>query len=181
MIHQIRPGTAVLLVVDIQERLLPAIDQGDAYLAGARRMVEACKVLDVPMLVTEQYPAGLGNTCPDLKVALGDAPVVTKLRFSACVEETLERLREHNRPHVIVVGIEAHVCVLQSVLDLLRAGFVPYVCADAVGSRRPLDREVALDRLRHAGGIITTTESVTLEMLGEAGTDLFKRILPIIK
>jgi nicotinamidase-related amidase len=79
------------------------------------------------------------------------------------------------------VGIEAHVCVLQTTLDLLRLGYVPYLCADAVGSRRPHDRDMAIERMRHAGAIVTTTESVTLETLGQAGTDAFKRILKIIK
>ena len=93
----------------------------------------------------------------------------------------LSRLAELARPHVIVTGIEAHVCVQQTVLDLLRTGHLPYLCVDAVGSRRPLDRDTAIQRMRQAGAVITTTESVIFELLGEAGTEQFKRILKIVK
>jgi nicotinamidase-related amidase len=177
----IQSETAVLLVVDVQDRLLPAIHQAEAVVEACRRMIEACRVLSVPMVVTEQYPEGLGPTCETLRHCLGDAPVLTKVRFSACVESVVARLAEHARPHVIVVGIEAHVCVQQTVLDLLRLGYTPYLCADAAGSRRPLDRDTAIERMRQAGAIVTTTESVTFELTGQAATDAFKRILKIVK
>jgi len=177
----IQPETAILLVVDMQDRLLPAIHHADQCVEACRRMIEAAHVLELPIVVTEQYPDGLGPTCATLRQCLGDTEIITKTRFSSCVEAVVECLCERDRPHVIVVGIEAHVCVLQSVLDLLRLGYTPYLCADATGSRRPLDRDTAIARMRRAGAIVTTTESVTLEMLGQAGTDTFKRILEIIK
>ena len=177
----IQPETAILLVVDVQDRLLPAIHEADRCVEACRRMIEAAKVLDLPITVTEPYPAGLGPTCPTLKQCLGDAPLFTKTRFGACVEPVIEHLRQQDRPHVIVVGIEAHVCVMQTVLDLLRLGYIPFLCADAVSSRRPLDRDTAIARMRDGGAIVTTTESVTFELLGQAGTDTFKRILGIVK
>jgi nicotinamidase-related amidase len=177
----IQPETAVLLVVDVQDRLRPAIQQAEAVVEACRRMIEAAHVLGVPMLATEQYPQGLGSTCETLRECLGDAPVFTKVRFSACVEPVIARLSELGRPHVIAIGIEAHVCVQQTVLDLLRLGYAPYLCADAVGSRRPLDRDTAIERMRQAGAIVTTTESVTFELAGQAATDAFKHILKIVK
>ena len=177
----IQPETATLLVVDLQDKLLPVIHDADACVENARRMIAAARVLGLPIVVTEQYPQGIGHTCPTIRDALGEVPVITKTRFSACVEPTVERLREQDRPHLIVVGIETHVCVQQTVLDLLRLGYTPYLCADAVGSRRPLDRDTAIARMRQAGAIVTTTESITLELLADAGADAFKPILKIIK
>ena len=177
----IQPDTAVLLVVDMQDRLLPAIHEADRCVEASRKMIESARVLGVPMLVTEQYPAGIGHTCSTLCERLRDVEVIEKVRFSACVEAVVAHLGELGRADVIIVGIEAHVCVQQTVLDLLRLGYRPYLCADAVGSRRPIDRDTAIERMRQAGAIITTTESVTFELLGQAGTDQFKRILPIIK
>jgi len=177
----IQPDTTVLLVVDFQDRLLPAIHEGESCVAAARRMIEAARVLGLPTLCTEQYPAGLGRTCPAIRDSLGEVGVFEKTRFSGCVETVVDRLRELDRSNVVVVGIEAHVCVQQTVLDLLRLGFVPFVCADGVSSRRPLDRDVALGRMDRAGAIITTTESVIFELLGEAATELFKQVLKIVK
>jgi len=179
--ERICPQDSVLFVVDYQDKLLPAIHDADRWVEAARRMIEAAKVLDVPILLTEQYPPGLGRTCSALSEALGDVQPIEKTLFSACVPAVVDRLRELARPNVIVVGIEAHVCVQQTVLDLLRAGYTVYLCADAVGSRRPLDRDTAIDRCRQGGAIVTTTESATFELLGEAGTEQFKRILKIVK
>ncbi len=177
----LRVETAVLLVVDVQERLLPAIHEGDQVLEAARRMVLAAEVLGVPTVLTKQYAAGLGPTCAGLRECLRDVEPVEKTRFSACVVGVLNRLASLGRPHVVVVGIEAHVCVQQTVLDLLRLGYLPYLCADAVGSRRPVDRDTAIVRMRRAGAIVTTTESVIFELLGEAGTEVFKKVLKIVK
>lgn len=177
----LRPETSVLLIVDIQERLLPAIHEGQRVLEAARRLVSAGGIVGCPVVATEQYPAGLGPTCAALREDLAGVPMVEKTRFSACVDPVVDRLRELNRPNVLVVGIEAHVCVQQTVLDLLRMGYLPFVCADAVSSRRPMDCGVALDRMRQAGAVVTTTESAIFEMTREAGTDVFKRILKVVK
>lgn len=178
---RLQPDKSALLVIDLQERLLPAIDGANACVAAAVRMIEAAGVLGVPLLATEQYPAGLGRTCPPVLAALGQTSIVEKMKFSACVEGVTARLAELRPAVVVVVGIEAHVCVQQTVLDLLRLGYGVWVCADAVSSRRPLDRQVALDRMRQAGAIVTTTESVIFELTDEAGTEKFKRILKIVK
>lgn len=179
--RQMSPDNTALLVVDVQDKLLPAIHEAETCVEACQRMVRAAQVLEVPVIVTEQYPAGLGRTCAALLSLLAGIPIIEKTRFSACVDATINRLREVNRPHVVVVGIEAHVCVQQSVLDLLRLGHVPYVCRDAVASRRPLDRDTAIERMRQAGAVVTTTESAIFELLGRAGTEAFKRVLAIVK
>lgn len=175
------PQNTVLLVIDLQEKLLPAMHDAETCIQSARKMIESANVLAVPVLVTEQYPAGLGSTCAAIREALGQSPITAKMEFSGCVEPIVTRLAQLGRPHVIVIGIEAHVCVQQTTLDLVRLGYVPYICADAVTSRRPLDRDTALVRMRQAGAVVTTTESVIFELLGQAGTDAFKKILRIVK
>jgi nicotinamidase-related amidase len=174
-------SSAALLVVDFQEKLLPAIDRGQAVVEAALRMIQAARVLGVPTLLTEQYPRGLGPTVAAVREALGQRPAIEKTRFSACVEAVMAELRPMGRRNVIVAGIETHVCVQQSVLDLLRAGYLPYVCADATGSRRALDHQVALDRMRQAGAVVTTVESAIFELLGEAGGEQFKQVLRIVR
>ncbi|HSW44123.1 MAG TPA: hydrolase [Phycisphaerae bacterium] len=181
VLNHLRPDNSVLLVVDVQEKLLPAIHEADSVVEYARRMIEAAKVLSVPILAAEQYPQGLGPTCATLREAFAPVKPVEKTLFSGCVAGITEGLKELGRPNVIVVGIEAHVCVQQTVLDLLRLGYTPFVCADAVGSRRPLDRDTAVARMRQGGAVVTTTESATFELLGEACTDAFKKILKIVK
>lgn len=176
---------AILLVIDLQEKLLPAIHQADACVAAAGRLIRGCQALGVPVIATEQYPAGLGPTCQNVRELLGTEAPIEKLLFSAYVQGVRDaiaaRAGASSRAQVIVTGTEAHVCVQQTVLDLLRDGKDVWVCADAVSSRRPFDCEIALQRMRQAGAVITTTESVLFELLGQAGTDDFKRILKIVK
>ncbi len=175
------PANAALLVVDYQDKLLPAIHEADKAVEAGRRMIEAAKVLSVPILGTEQYPAGLGGTCGIIAQAMHGWPIFQKTRFSGCVPAVMEEIARLNRPDIVVVGIEAHVCVLQTVLDLLRAAKRTIVCADAISSRRPLDRDIAITRMRDCGAVVTTTESVTFEWLSEANTDQFRRVLKIVK
>jgi nicotinamidase-related amidase len=178
---QLQPDNTLLLVVDLQDKLLPAMHEAQACIAAARKLIDAAKVLKLPILATEQYPAGLGKTTAEIATALGDAPIYEKTRFSACVEPVLQRIAELRRPNILIAGIEAHVCVQQTVLDLLRLGQLPCVCADAITSRRPLDRDIAIARMRQAGAIITTVESAIFELLGQASGDSFKQILRIVK
>lgn len=179
--NRLVPEDAILLVVDYQDRLLPAIDEADPCVAAARKLIQAARVLNIPMLVTEQYPAGLGRTCATLLEELDGVPVISKNQFSACVPEVLSQLQERARPNVIVIGIEAHVCVQQTVLDLLRLGYTVHLCGDAISSRRSQDRKLAIERMRQAGAVVTTTESCIFELLGQAGTDAFRSILRIVK
>ena len=181
LLAKLSASDAVLLVIDVQERLLPAMHQPEECLRTVRKLIESARVLKVPFVVTEQYPTGLGRTCTAVWQSLSDVTPVEKMNFSACVAATMDRLRQLGRKQVLVAGIETHVCVQQTVLDLLREGYQPWVCADAVSSRRTYDRDIALSRMQQAGAIVTTAESAVFELLGAAGTEPFKQILKIIK
>ncbi len=175
---------AQVLVVDIQEKLLPFIHEHESVVAGAVRMIRAAAVLEMPVLLSEQYPQGLGETTPAVKDAVAEveAERAEKMTFSFCADETCrKKLSAVMRPQVLLVGIEAHVCVYQTALDLLEMQMTPVLLADAVGSRRLLDYQVALDGLRAAGAVVTTTESAIFQLLHESGTQMFKQILPLVK
>ncbi len=166
----------------MQEKLLPHIHEHEQVRDQCAKLLDAAKLLDVPVCVTEQYRKGLGDTVAELAGRVDDTVCRhEKLVFSACLEPIRAELASYGSRCVIVCGIEAHVCVLQTCLDLLSVGFVPFVATDAVGSRRPGDRDAALARMSQAGVVPTTVESAILEMVHEAGTDRFKAVLPIIK
>jgi nicotinamidase-related amidase len=170
-----------LLIVDVQEKLVPLISNADRMLTNCRRLIDGAKILGVPVFATEQYPKGLGHTVPEIRTTLEAVP--EKLLFSCAeilnwgtaAEQTDDRFQ------VVVAGIESHVCVLQTVLDLLAQGYQIYVPADAVGSRGELDRTIALDRMASSGATITTTESVLFEWCERSGTPEFKQISQLIK
>lgn len=172
---------ARLLIVDVQEKLMPAIPVADQLVSHCKKLIEGAKALGIPIAGTEQYPKGLGKTVPALAGHLGAMP--EKVRFS-CAEALgwqpaamdLER-----RDQIIVAGIEAHVCVLQTVLDLLAIGFRVYVPADAVASRKKLDWKIALGRMASLGAVITTTESVLFECCETAAAPEFKTISRLVK
>ncbi|NHI01422.1 hydrolase [Oceanimonas sp. MB9] len=169
------PEKAALLVIDIQEKLVPAIHDSNGLAARAGWLIEACQVLGTPTLFTEQYPRGLGHTLPALTALVKQPEVVDKVHFSAvaggCVPEHWQ-----DRSQIIVCGMETHVCVLQTVLELLQAGKAVFVVADAVGSRSEEDRRLGLERMRSAGAHIVSREMVVFELMQQAGTDTFKAI-----
>lgn len=170
-----------LLIVDVQQKLVPLIDRAETMIAGCAKLIRGAEILGVPVFATEQYPQGLGETVPELAELLGDR--AQKLRFS-CAEAlqwpgAAEDLQE--RDQVVVAGIETHVCVQQTVLDLLAIGYRVYVPADAVASRGQIDWEFALRRMADSGATITTAESVLFEWAEIAGTPEFKQISRLVK
>jgi nicotinamidase-related amidase len=167
---------SVLLVVDVQQRLLPAIHDGPQVLANCLWLIRLAQRLQVPAVASEHYPRGLGRSIPAVRQLLPPTAFVEKVFFSCVAGEVLERLPEYDREQWVVAGTEAHVCVLQTVLDLCAAGKKAFVVADAVGSRRPLDRDLALDRMGRNGAQIVSREMVAFEWLKRAGTDLFREI-----
>ena len=181
--NKLNADDCLLFVIDLQAKLLPAIDQADAVVEGCRLMIRAAGVFDMPILLTEQYRKGLGPTVPPIWELLEPAGVtpIDKVLFSGYTPEIREALQGAGRNQIIVIGIESHVCVQQTVLDLLRVDYQVWVCADAVGSRRPVDRVMALHRMRQAGAFVTTAESAIFELTRQAGTDRFKQILEIVK
>ena len=171
---------SVLVVVDVQERI-NAVMADQAHLARIAALVEACTLLGVPVVATEQYPKGLGPTVSELAQRLPGPPLV-KDTFSCAREPTVRTaLEATGRRQAIVVGIEAHVCVLQTAIDLAAAGFQVHVPHDAVSSRRAVDKEWALERMAAAGVAVTTTESALFELLERCGTDDFKAVSRMIR
>ena len=170
---------AVLLLVDLQERLVPVIHDGEIMVSRAVRLADAARLLDVPVRVTEQYPAGLGPTV----AALAPYPqaVLAKTTFSAAEAPGFPGFLPGGAGEVIVAGCEAHVCVLQTVLGLLGSGHRVAVAADAVGSRDPADREVAVARARQHGAEIVTSEMVLFEWLRDSRHPKFREVQELLK
>jgi nicotinamidase-related amidase len=167
---------STLLVVDIQERLLPHIHEGQTVLDNAVWLVKVAQRLGVPVMVSEQYPKGIGPTVAVLRGLTFPENVAEKLHFSCVAAKCLDRLPGAERPQIVVAGTESHVCVLQTVLDLRAQGKEVFVVADAVGSRKPSDKELALARMRGHGIEIVSREMVAFEWLKQAGTDAFREV-----
>ena len=171
---------SALLVVDAQVKLLEIIPQRARIVWNIRRLLDAANALRVPVAATEQYPDRLSPTVPELRERIGSAP--NKMCFSACVcGEIFEAWRADSRSRVLLCGIESHVCILQTALDLAAAGFEPYVAVDAVGSRYAIDYEIALRRMESSGVILTTTETAMFEWCRTADRPEFKKISALAK
>lgn len=170
-----------LLVVDVQTKLLPLIPRAAEVIDATRLLLEVAGLVGVPALATEQYPQGLGPTAPEIADLLpGERPA--KQDFSCCAApEVGLRLRELNRPAVLLAGIETNVCVLQTALDLCADGFEVAVAADAVGARYSLDHDLALRRMERAGVLLTTAETAVFEWLGTAAAPQFKTVSRLIR
>lgn len=179
---RLRRSATALLAVDIQEKLLPAIFERERVVAEALRLIRGARVLGLPVFATEQYRKGLGATVPAVAEAILAFAPFEKLTFSACgLPELLNAFRAHGITDVLICGIEAHVCVCQTALDLREAGFRACVVADAVSSRTAENWRLGLDRMRQAGVTIASTEMVLFELLERAGTDEFKAILALVR
>jgi nicotinamidase-related amidase len=176
-----QPANAALLVVDMQVRLLGVVPSAVRITWNCRRLMDGAQVFAIPLAATEQNPAKLGATVAELTERLWGPPPA-KLAFS-CGErgEIFNEWHAAGRNRVLVCGIETHVCVQQTVLDLLAAGYMPFVAADAVGARSAIDHDIALRRMENAGAVITTTESALFEWCGVAGTDQFRQISALAK
>ncbi len=173
---------SALLVIDVQERLNPAMHDSEGVIANIARLVKAATTLDVPVLASEQYPKGLGHTVAPLATLMADETVAEKMSFSCMADEGYrQRFDALNRPHAIICGIEAHVCVLQTAIELLERGKSVFVVADGTSSRTQANHTAALKRIGRAGAEIVTTEMVLFEWLRRAGTPEFKTISQLVK
>ena len=172
-----REHTAAL-IVDFQERLVPAIADHEALMERVRILLRGLKALEIPMIVTQQYTKGLGMSVPEVWEASGETEYLDKISFSAL--EVAEP-KIHDKKYILVCGMEAHCCVLQTVIDLAGAGYVPVLVTDCIGSRRESDREMAIRRAEQEGAVLTSSEAILFELLKEAGTPLSKAILNIVK
>ena len=175
-----------LLLIDIQDRLAPHVSAGEAITANCTRLAQYARRLDVPITVTEHYPKGLGETAAPIRTAIGnEVPALPKITFSAwqdgAIRERIERFRAAGRTQVIVAGMEAHVCVCQTTLDIISAGLDVFLVADAVGSRATEVCALALSRLERAGARLVAHEMVAFEWLGRGDTKEFKDLIEVIK
>jgi nicotinamidase-related amidase len=174
---------AALAVIDLQEAFRPMIADFAALTQRIAVTVQACRVLEVPVIVTEQYPKGLGRTVSEIAehLSAGTTPL-EKLTFSACgVQEFDVQLREHHAEQVIICGIEAHICVSQTAHDLLQLGYQVHLLSDAVAARLPHNCEVAIQKLTGNGAINSSVEMALFELCGGAGTPEFKQVQQLVK
>ncbi len=176
----VRRSDCVLLVIDVQGRLIDTIAEHEATVENIKALIGAARVLDVPVITTQQE--NLGEIVPELKDPLSTSPNFRKLSFSCCADSVFMRmLHEARRKTVIACGIETHICVLQTVLDLLTLGYHVLLVRDGTSSHALIDRETAIERMRSAGAMIGTTEAAIYELTEKAGTDQFRKILEIVK
>jgi nicotinamidase-related amidase len=174
-------NAAALAVIDIQERLTPVMWNFAPVEKYSRAMILAARELGLPVLATEQYPKGLGAMIPSIREALGHAPLV-KMHFSCgCDEGFKKALAATGKKQVIVVGIESHVCVFQTVRDLLAQDYQVFVCGDAVTSRFEEHRRLAIEQMRDLGAVITSTETCIFDLLHVAGTPEFKKVSALVR
>ena len=177
---------SALVVIDMQERLMPVIAEGEAVTRAAGVLIEASRQLEVPVIVTEQYPKGLGSTVDTIAGRLpNDATVVEKMTFSAArnhdFASQLDEFRAAGRDHIVICGVESHVCVMQTAADLDAQGYTVHVVADACGSRAPASKDAALTRFGAMGVSCVTTEMALFEWLEVAGTPEFKAVSRLVK
>ncbi len=174
--------SSCLIVIDMQERLVPAMQAPARTIRNAATLIKAAKLLSVPTILTEQYPKGLGRTVPELSSLAEHAPILEKLHFSCMKDDGFStHFRSQNRKQAVIAGMEAHICVLQTGMDLMDQGFEIFIVTDATSSRTPESEKACLDRLSAAGAGIVTTEMVVFEWLGQAATPEFKALLPLVK
>lgn len=179
MIRRLMAARSVLLIVDMQDSLMPAIDQSEHRIAAAHRLVQAAKLLDVPVLATEHVADKLGHTVEPLRAEL--AAVCDKTHFDGTKESPFEAVMPTGRSQVVMMGAEAHVCVMQTALGVMHSGREVWMAADACGSRHEQDRELGLARLERSGAQVVSSEMVMFEWLAHAAHPKFREVLAVIK
>lgn len=179
---RITTENAFLLIIDVQERLTPHISEYQALVSRIARLIQGADALALNILVNEQYKKGLGDTVAELQPLLSHCPHFEKVTFSSCDDKaTMAAISAQNKSFVIIGGIETHVCIMQTALDLLSADYTPVIVCDAVGSRFKKDHKTALKRLSQAGAILTTSESILFELCRSSKNSAFKTISGLVK
>ena len=171
---------ALLFICDVQTRLLPEIFEAQRLERNIATLAALARRLEIPVVVSEQNPAKIGGTVAAIAEVLGEFEAVEKLRFSAW-PDARAAIETTARQTVILCGIEAHICVSQSALDLIDNGYTVFAVYDAISARREDNRRVGWERMMRAGALATSTEAAIYEILGEAGTDDFRALLPLVK
>ncbi|TNJ39638.1 hydrolase [Chlorobaculum thiosulfatiphilum] len=176
------PKETLLLVIDIQEKLAPAVFQSDSVIKNTGKLIRASKLLGVPVVHTEQYPKGLGRTVDELKELIGEETPFEKLSFSCCGnDDFMKHLRSLGRNDILVTGMETHVCVYQTCVELLEFGYNVHLVTDGVSSRSEENRTLGIRCIECAGAALTSTEMAIFELLRVAEGDTFKAISKIVK
>jgi nicotinamidase-related amidase len=172
----------LLVIVDIQEKLVRAIHAREELLLRAQQLVQGARALNVPVLCTEQNPKGLGTTVAEIAAHMAGVQPISKFSFGCCAsEDFLRALQTDGRRNILMAGIETHVCVYQTAMELLARGYHVEVVADACGSRTPENKRIGLEKMRAAGAAVTSVETALFELLKVAEGSLFKEILKIVK
>ena len=181
--HKAKHTLSQLVIIDMQAKLASAMpsETMQSVAKNCSILAQASQLLAVPVIVTEQYPQGLGETIADIQSHLPNSKAIAKMAFSACGEPKFNQQLQRENSHIILVGMEAHICVLQTALDLVEAGKTVFVVEDAVLSRTAANKANAIARLRHAGCVISNTESVLFEWLGNANHQAFKAVSKLIR
>lgn len=177
------PENSLLFVIDIQERLMPVINKGDTVIFNTRRLLNSAQLLRIPIIVSEQYPQGLGVTVTEVAQSIPKTtPVIAKKSFSVCAVEAIRKeLEKYPVSKIVLCGVETHVCILQSAFDFLTMGKEVVLVVDAMGSRFPTDDEIAIRRLESSGVTLATTESIIFEWCGTSEHPQFKTINRFVK
>ena len=179
---RIKKEDTIAVVIDVQCRLFPFISENEKLASNIVRLIKGLKALEIEIIITAQYIKGLGDTIEPIKVALGEFSQLEKMAFSCCGDNNFtSELKKSGRKNVIICGIESHVCVLQTVIDLKEKGYNPVLIEDCVSSRSLNDKKIAVERMRQEGAVISTYESILFELLEVSGTDTFKEISKIVK
>ena len=180
--YMLATDNTVLLIVDVQGKLAHLMHEKEILFNNIRNTIKGAQVLDIPILVTEQYPEGLGPTIPEVTGMFENPETISKTSFSCCGEDRFMQILNDLHPeNILVAGIETHVCVYQTVRDLLRANYAVQIIVDAVSSRTKNNKKIGLKKIIKAGAEITSVETVLFELLREAGGGKFKNILEIVK
>ena len=177
----LRTDNTACLIVDIQERLTPALHEAERFTAACTLLIQGLHALGIPMMATEQYPQGLGATLPEIKSLLPDTPFVEKTRFSAVLPETEDFIRRHNAQNIVLIGTETHICMLQTALDLRAQGLNVYIPAECAASRNPANKTNGLEQMRAAGVTVGNSESLLFALLRDAKHPAFKTISKLVR
>ena len=177
----LRTDNTACLIVDIQERLTPALHEAERFTAACTLLIQGLHALGIPMMATEQYPQGLGTTLPEIKSLLPDTPFVEKTRFSAVLPETENFIRRHNAQNIVLIGAETHICMLQTALDLRAQGLNVYIPAECAASRNPANKANGLEQMRAAGATVDNSESLLFALLRDAKHPAFKTISKLVR
>lgn len=172
----------IAIIVDVQERLFPVIDNNEKLSENLEILVQGLKELEIPIIVTEQYKKGLGETIESIKTLLPDATYTDKVAFSCCDEPSfISEIEKNDYKYVVLAGVEAHICLLQTAIDLKERGYQPVVIEDCIASRDPENKRIAITRMVQEGVLISSSESILFELCRYAGNDTFRAISKLVK